>query len=171
MQPADPRGKRKSFRECVQAGYVLRVRVAAATALFAVGGSPEMEGARESPPAPEEGFFFSSQLPDIQTSDEQRAACASSPSGQWQCPSYPPSKGPPIKKKSVTPVVGGSEYEKGLGSDLFFSIFLIVFLNSPYRETPKNVIKKKSRKRRFWIFGRFFCRKLFDTILFAKRFL
>jgi hypothetical protein len=39
--------------------------------------------------------------------------------------------------------VGGSEYEKGMGSGLFFSIFVVVvFLNFPHRETPKNVIKK-----------------------------
>jgi hypothetical protein len=53
------------------------------------------------------------------------------------------------KKKTRGPPwwVGGSEYEKGLGSNLFFSIFFIVFLNSPHRETPKNVIKQeKSRK-------------------------
>jgi hypothetical protein len=37
----------------------------------------------------------------------------------------------------------------------------MVFLNSPHRETPKNVIKK-SRKSRFWIFGRFIC-KNFST--------
>jgi hypothetical protein len=49
--------------------------------------------------------------------------------------------------------VGGSEAKKGLGSDLFFRYFVIVFLNSPHRETPKNAIKK-SRKSRFWIFGR-----------------
>jgi hypothetical protein len=72
------------------------------------------------------------------------------------------------KKKCRGPPwwVGGSEYEKGLGSDLFFlDICFIVFLNSPHRETPKNVIKKKSRTSRFWVFGRFFC-KNFSTRFF-----
>jgi hypothetical protein len=36
--------------------------------------------------------------------------------------------------------VGWSEAKKGPGSD-FFDIFFMVFLNSPHRETPKNVIK------------------------------
>jgi hypothetical protein len=38
--------------------------------------------------------------------------------------------------------VGGSEAKKGLGSDFLFRFFFIVFLNSPHRETPKNVIKQ-----------------------------
>ena len=42
-----------------------------------------------------------------------------------------------------------------------------MFLNSPHRETPKNVIKKKSRKSRFWIFGRIFC-KNFSTRFFLQ---
>jgi hypothetical protein len=41
--------------------------------------------------------------------------------------------------------VGESEAKKGPGSDLF-SIFFVVFLNSPHRETPKNVIKKIDKK-------------------------
>jgi hypothetical protein len=71
------------------------------------------------------------------------------------------------KKKSRGPPwwVGGSEYEKGPGSDLFFRYFFIVFLNSPHRETPKNVINKNSRKSRFWISGRIFC-KNFSTRFF-----
>jgi hypothetical protein len=73
------------------------------------------------------------------------------------------------KKKSRGPPwwVGGSEYEKGQGSDLFFDIFLIVFLNSPHRETPKNVMKQISRKSRFWIFCRIFC-KSFSTRFFLQ---
>jgi hypothetical protein len=54
----------------------------------------------------------------------------------------------PAKKKSRGPPwwVGGSEYEKGLGSDLFFRYFFIVFLpNSSHRETPKNVISDKEK--------------------------
>ena len=42
-----------------------------------------------------------------------------------------------------------------------------MFLNSPCREAPKNVIKKKSRKSRFWIFGRIFCRN-FSTRFFLQ---
>jgi hypothetical protein len=30
---------------------------------------------------------------------------------------------------------------------LFVKIFFMVFLNSPYRETPKNVLKKKVKKQ------------------------
>jgi hypothetical protein len=49
---------------------------------------------------------------------------------------------------------GGSEYgkEKEMGSDFFFDLFFIVFLNSPHRETPKNVIKNNREKSvvAFW---------------------
>jgi hypothetical protein len=77
-------------------------------------------------------------------------------------------KGPPTKKNRGPPWwVGGSEYEKGLGWGLFFRYFFIVFLNSPHRETPKNVIKIFSRKSRFWIFGRIFC-KTISTCFFLQ---
>jgi hypothetical protein len=77
------------------------------------------------------------------------------------------------KKKNRGPPwwVGGSEYEKGLGSDFFFSIFFIVFLNSPHRETPKNVIKQIREKVGFRFLVDFFVKKLFGTICFVKRFL
>jgi hypothetical protein len=73
------------------------------------------------------------------------------PVRQHQHPTYHISQHPARgrqKKKSRGPPwwVGGSEYEKGLGSDLFFRYFFIVFLNSPHRETPKNVIKKIEKK-------------------------
>jgi hypothetical protein len=61
--------------------------------------------------------------------------------------------------------VGGSEARKEPVS--VFLSFFIVFLKSPHRETPKNVIKTKSRKHRFWIFGRFFC-KTFSTRSFLQ---
>jgi hypothetical protein len=61
------------------------------------------------------------------------------------------------KKKTGDPVVGGypgwgggggSKYEKGLGSDLFFRYLFTLFLNSPHRETPQkrdeNKVEKKS---------------------------
>jgi hypothetical protein len=51
----------------------------------------------------------------------------------------------------------GRSTKKDKGGIYFFDIFVIVFLNSPHRETPKNVIKIFSRKSRFWIFGRIFC--------------
>jgi hypothetical protein len=84
----------------------------------------------------------------------------------------PKPKGPPKRNRwpSVTPVgpwVGGSEAKKELGSDLFFRYFVIVFLNSPHRETPKNAIKNKSRKSRFWTSGRIFC-KNFSTRFFFQ---
>jgi hypothetical protein len=49
-----------------------------------------------------------------------------------------------------------SEAKKGPGSDLFFSIFFIVFLNSPHRETPKNVINKNREKIGFGFLVEFF---------------
>jgi hypothetical protein len=48
----------------------------------------------------------------------------------------------PAKKKSATPVVGGwVKVRKRDGVRFIFSIFcFIVFLNSPHREKPRNVI-------------------------------
>jgi hypothetical protein len=66
----------------------------------------------------------------------------------------------------------GLSTKKDQGQIYFPDIFLIVFLNSPHRETPKKVQKrekKKSRKSRFWIFGRTFC-KNFSTRFFCKTF-
>jgi hypothetical protein len=71
----------------------------------------------------------------------------------------------------VTPWwVGGPEAKKGLGIEKYLLKKIIVFLNPPHRETPKNVIKKKSRKNRFWIFGknlstRFVLQKSFCSVL------
>ena len=45
---------------------------------------------------------------------------------------------------------------------IFFRDFFIVFLNSPHRETPKNVIKKIDKKSVLDFFVDFF-EKLFDT--------
>jgi hypothetical protein len=42
--------------------------------------------------------------------------------------------------------VSGSEAKKGPGS-VFFRYFFMVFLNSPHRKTPKNVVKTKSRNK------------------------
>jgi hypothetical protein len=86
----------------------------------------------------------------------------------------PPSKGPPMisnKKKSVTPVVGGwVRGQKRTRVRFIFPIFfLIVFLNSPHRETPKNVIKKNLEKVGFGLLVNFFV-KLFDTIFVCKTF-
>jgi hypothetical protein len=47
---------------------------------------------------------------------------------------------------------------------VFFRDFLIVFLHSPHRETPKNVIKKNREKIGFGFLVDVF-EKLFDTIL------
>jgi hypothetical protein len=72
------------------------------------------------------------------------------------------------KKKVVGDPHGGwvgQSTKKDWGQIYFFDIFLIVFLSFPHRETPKNVIKKQSRKSRFWIFGRIFC-KNFSTRFF-----
>jgi hypothetical protein len=76
------------------------------------------------------------------------------------------------KKKSVTPVVGGwvRVRKRTRVRFIFWICFLSCFLNSPHRETPKNVIKKIREKNRFWIFGRIFCKNV-STRFFAKRFL
>jgi hypothetical protein len=66
--------------------------------------------------------------------------------------------------------VGGSEAKKGLGSDFFWGYFFIVFLNSPYRETLKNVIKEIREKVGFGLLVEFFV-KTFRHDFFAKRFL
>jgi hypothetical protein len=58
------------------------------------------------------------------------------------------------KRISVTPV--------GMGSDLFFRYFLIVFLNSPHRETPKNVIKQNRETIGFGFLVDFFVKTLTD---------
>jgi hypothetical protein len=76
-------------------------------------------------------------------------------------------KGPPIKKKPVTPVVGGSVRGQ---KRTRVSFFFIVFLNSPYRETPKNVIKKIREKVGFGPLVETFV-KSFRHDFFAKRFL
>jgi hypothetical protein len=64
-------------------------------------------------------------------------------------------KGPPKKNNWVTPVVGGwvKVRKRTRVRFISFDIFFIVFLNSPHRETPKNVIKKKIEKKSvldFW---------------------
>jgi hypothetical protein len=76
-----------------------------------------------------------------------------------------------LKKKRRTPtwLVGSSEAKKVPGLVRFFPDFFIVFLNSPHRETPKNVIKK-SRKIGFGFFVVFFA-KTFRHDFFVKRFL
>jgi hypothetical protein len=77
----------------------------------------------------------------------------------------------PAKKMSVTPVVGGwVRARKRDGVSFFPGYFFIVFLNSPRRETPKNVIEKnrgKLGKHRLWIFGRIIC-KNFSTRRFLQ---
>jgi hypothetical protein len=53
--------------------------------------------------------------------------------------------------------MGGSEYEKGMGSDLKKSgFFFIVFFNSPHRETPKKRDKQIKKKIGFGFLVDFF---------------
>jgi hypothetical protein len=79
-------------------------------------------------------------------------------------------KGPPIKKNSVTPVVGGwvKAQKRAQGQIYFFRYYVIVFFELPSpRNAPKRD-KKKSRKSRFWTFGRIFLVNLvLDTIFLA----
>jgi hypothetical protein len=65
--------------------------------------------------------------------------------------------------------VGGSEAKKGPGQIYFLWYFFMAFLNSPHRETPKNVIKKIA-KQSVLDFPPIFLQKLFDAICFVKRF-
>jgi hypothetical protein len=64
----------------------------------------------------------------------------------------------PARKKSVTPVVGGwVRAQKKDRGQIFPPDFLMVFLNSPHRETLKNMINKNRQKP-------------FDTIFLQKVF-
>jgi hypothetical protein len=64
--------------------------------------------------------------------------------------------------------VGQSTKERD-GVRFFSDIFLIVFLNSPHRETPKNVIKKNREKIGFRFLVDFFV-KTFRHDFFCKTF-
>jgi hypothetical protein len=74
----------------------------------------------------------------------------------------------------VTPVVDGwvrVRKRDGVRFIIYFpDIFLMVFLNSPHRETPKNVIKKIEKKIGFGFLVDFFV-QAFRHHFFAKRFL
>jgi hypothetical protein len=78
----------------------------------------------------------------------------------------------PAKKKRGTPVVGGwvRVQIRIRVRFIFFDIFYRVFELPSSRNAQKRD-KRNSRKSRFWIFGRYFCKKLFYTIFFVKRFL
>jgi hypothetical protein len=67
-------------------------------------------------------------------------------------------KGHSKKKVTDLGVVGwflGGQKSTRVGH-IFFRDFFIVFLNSPHRETPKNVIKKNREKIGFGFFCRLF---------------
>jgi hypothetical protein len=66
-------------------------------------------------------------------------------------------KGHSKKKVTDLGVVGwflGGQKSTRVGQ-ICFRVFFIVFLNSPHRETPKNVIKKNQEKIGFGFFCRF----------------
>jgi hypothetical protein len=93
--------------------------------------------------------------------------------GFWCSFSFSKDQGAAKKNNQGPPWwVGGSEYEKGLGSDLFFRYFFIVFLNSPHRETPKNQKREKQNREKvcFGFLVELFV-KTFPRDFFAKRFL
>ena len=76
------------------------------------------------------------------------------------------------QKKSDGPLRGWlvpRRPKKYQGWSDFFSRFFIVFLNSPHRETPKNVIKENREKIGLGFFCRFFCKK-FSTRFFCQTF-
>jgi hypothetical protein len=83
-------------------------------------------------------------------------------SGLWSLPG---------KKKFGAPVVGGSEHEKGLGSGLFFSIFFYRVFELPSSRSAQKRDKQKFEKISVLGFWSIFLLKLFDTIVFANRFL
>jgi hypothetical protein len=67
-------------------------------------------------------------------------------------------KGHSKKKVTDLGVVGwflGGQKSTRVGQ-IFVRDFFIVFLNSPHRETPKNVIKQNREKIGFGFFCRFF---------------
>jgi hypothetical protein len=75
----------------------------------------------------------------------------------------------PQKKNPGTPVVGGwVRGQRRTRVSFFPDFFKIVFLNSPHRETPKNVINKIEKKSVLDFWSIFF---FFDTTFFPKRFL
>jgi hypothetical protein len=79
-------------------------------------------------------------------------------------------------QKSVTPVVGWwvRVQKRGGVRFVFFDIFLVVFLNSPHRETPKNVIKENQEQIGFGFlvefFGKFFRHDVFCMTSFFSAF-
>jgi hypothetical protein len=77
----------------------------------------------------------------------------------------------PAKKKVGDPRGGwvGQSTKKDWGQIYFFDIFLIVFLNSPHQETPKNVIKKIREKVIFGFLVEFLA-KTFRHDFFCKTF-
>jgi hypothetical protein len=88
----------------------------------------------------------------------------------------PAAQPPQVRKQGAAKKKGGDPRGVWVGQrpkkdqgQIFFDIF-IVFLNSPHRETPKNVIKKNREKIGFGFLVEFFV-KVFDTICFTKRFL
>jgi hypothetical protein len=71
-------------------------------------------------------------------------------------------------KKNIT-YLGSSGAKKVPGMVRFILRFFIMFLNSPHRETPKNVIKENREKIGFGFFCRLFCKNL-TTRFFCKTF-
>jgi hypothetical protein len=81
-------------------------------------------------------------------------------------------KGPPKPKQtqnSVTPVVGGwVRGQKGTGVRFFKNIF-VLFLKSPPRKAPKNVVKENRERTGFGFLVDYLV-KTFDTIVLQNIF-
>jgi hypothetical protein len=83
-------------------------------------------------------------------------------------------RGTQKSKKKVTDLdvvgwfLGGQKSTRA--GQVFFRDFFIVFLNSPHRETPKNVMKTNREKIGFGFFWSIFL-IFFSTRFFVKRFL
>jgi hypothetical protein len=81
-----------------------------------------------------------------------------------RCQPQPAIKGPPIKTKSVTPVVGWWVRGQKRTRIFFYRVFE---LPSPRNAQKRD--KQNREKNRFWTSGRIFC-KSFSTIFFCKTF-
>jgi hypothetical protein len=90
--------------------------------------------------------------------------------GCWQLLDWEVSSGSGEARSSAArwQRVGGCEPHRDQGH-ISGGIFFVVFLNSPRRETPKNVIKQ-NRENIGSDFCRFFCKDL-STRFFVERFL
>jgi hypothetical protein len=113
-----------------------------------------------------------SGLAPIDSTDPDQQAASRKPEASFPFPRASLARGTQKKKVTDPYVVGwflGGQKSTRAGQ-IFFREFFIVFLNSPHRETPKNVIKENRLNREkigLGFFCRFFC-KSFRHDFFVK---